>query len=48
VDGEDRDKVIGMVDGQCWTAVHVQRGTAIRMISVRRSNPGEQRVYDRN
>jgi hypothetical protein len=44
-DNEDRWKVIGLVDGRCFTAVHVWRETAIRFISVRRSNEGEQRLY---
>ena len=46
VDGEDRAKAIGMVDGRLWTAVHVWRGDTVRMISVRRSNSGEQGNYD--
>ena len=48
IDGEDRYKAVGMVGGQLWTAVHVWRGAAMRMISVRRSNAGEQRDYDRD
>ncbi len=48
IDGEDRAKVIGRVDGNLWTAVHVWRGDAVRMISVRRSNGGEQGNYDRH
>ena len=48
IDGEDRYKVLGLVDGKLWTAVHVVRGEAIRFLSVRRSNDGEQRGYDRN
>jgi len=46
IDGEDRAKAIGRVDGRLWTAVHVWRGDAVRMISVRRSNSGEQGNYD--
>ena len=46
VDGEDRYKVIGMVDGKLWVAVHVYRGDRVRFISVRRSNAGEQRYYN--
>ncbi len=46
IDGEDRFKVIGLVDGRLWTAVHVRRGAVIRMISVRRSNASEQGNYD--
>ena len=46
IDGEDRYKAIGMVDGKLWTAVHVYRGGRVRFISVRRSNAGERRNYD--
>ena len=48
VDGEDRFKAIGLVEGKLYTAIHVWRGDAIRLISVRRSNAGEQRDYDRH
>ena len=44
-DTEDRYKVIGMVDGKLWTAIHVLRGEVIRFVSVRRSNDGEARAY---
>jgi uncharacterized DUF497 family protein len=47
VDGEDRFKAIGMVEGRLWTAVHVLRGVRVRFISVRKSNDGEQKVYCR-
>ena len=45
-DGELRFRAIGLVEGRCWTAVHVHRGQTVRLISVRRSNDGELRVYD--
>ena len=48
IDGEDRYKAIGMVDGKLFTVVYVERGAAIRSISVRRSNDREQRDYDRD
>lgn len=48
IDGEDRFKAVGRIDGQLWTAVHVWRGAVCRIISVRRSNAGEQRNYDRH
>lgn len=48
IDGEDRLKAIGLVDGRLYTAVHVWRGQKVRLISVRRSNAGEQRDYDRH
>ena len=47
-DGERRMKAIGMVAGKLWTAVHVMRGEAVRFISVRRSNDGEERLYHRS
>ncbi|HUD28496.1 MAG TPA: BrnT family toxin [Novosphingobium sp.] len=48
VDGEDRYKAVGVVGGKLFTLVHVWREDRIRLISVRRSNAGEQRDYDRN
>lgn len=45
-DEEERWKVIGMVDGKLYTAVHVWRDNIVRMISVRRSNASERRDYD--
>lgn len=47
-DEEERFKAIGLVEGKLWTAIHVWRGEVARMISVRRSNTGEQRDYDRD
>lgn len=44
-DGEDRNKAVGLVSGKLYTAVHVWRGSVIRLISVRRSNASEQRDY---
>ena len=49
VDGEDRYKAVGLVAGRLWTAVYVERGETMRLISVRRSNAErEQRNYDRD
>lgn len=48
IDGEERYKAIGIVEGKLYTAVHVWRDDRIRLISVRRSNAGEQRDYDRH
>jgi uncharacterized DUF497 family protein len=45
IDGEERYKAIGMVDGKLWTAVMVVRDGVVRFISVRRSNHGEDRAY---
>ncbi len=46
IDGEDRYKAVGKIDGKLYTAIWVQRGERIRLISVRRSNAGEQRDYN--
>lgn len=48
IDGEERYKAIGLVGAKLYTAVHVWRGGTIRLISVRRSNAGEQGNYDRH
>lgn len=47
IDGEDRYKAVGMVEARLHTAVFVWREERVRLISVRRSNAGEQRIYDR-
>lgn len=46
-DEEDRFKAIGTVEGKLYTAVHTWRGESVRLISVRRSNAGERKDYDR-
>jgi uncharacterized protein len=48
VDGEKRFKAVGKADGKFYTTVFVMRGAVVRMISVRRSNGGEQKEYDRD
>ena len=48
IDGEKRFKAVGRVDGKLFTAVFVMRRNIVRMISVRRSNRGEQKEYDRD
>jgi uncharacterized protein len=47
-DEEERWKAVGVIDGKLYTAVYVWRGDVARMISVRRSNGVEQRIYDRD
>jgi len=47
-DEAERFKAVGLVDGKLWTPIHVWRGVVVRMISVRRSNAGEQKDYDRD
>jgi uncharacterized DUF497 family protein len=46
VDGEDRYKAVGHVDGKLHTVVYVWRDDILRLISVRRSNAKERRDYD--
>lgn len=44
-DGEERYKVVGMVEGKLYTGVYTWRDGLRRFISVRRSNKGEERAY---
>lgn len=44
-DGEDRFKVVGLVGDRLFTGVFTWRDDLPRFISVRRSNPGEERLY---
>ncbi len=46
-DEEERFKAVGLVAGKLWTAIHVWRDERVRLISVRRSNANEQRIYNR-
>jgi uncharacterized DUF497 family protein len=45
VDGEERFKVVGLVEEKLFTGVFVWRGDLPRFISVRRSNKGEEQSY---
>lgn len=45
IDGEERFKVVGIVDRKLFTGIFVWRGELPRFISVRRSNKGEERAY---
>ncbi len=44
-DREERFKVVGTVEGKLHTGVFTWRGDIARFISVRRSNPNEERAY---
>ncbi len=44
IDGEERFKVIGVVEDRWFTGVFVWRDGTARFISVRRSNAGEERA----
>lgn len=43
--GEERELVIGSIDGKLWTAVVTRRGNALRIISVRRARRSEEEAY---
>ena len=42
---ESREALIASLDDVCWTAIYTLRGTAIRIISVRRSRHEEIENY---
>lgn len=44
-DGEDRRKAVGSVQGRIFAVVFVMRGDVCRIISARRANATEERVY---
>lgn len=44
--GEARVIVIGVIGGQCWSAVVTHRRDKIRIISVRRSRAEEVKLYE--
>ncbi|MBZ5762299.1 BrnT family toxin [Rhizobium sp. VS19-DR104.2] len=46
IDGEERFKVVGIVEEKLFTDVLVWRGDLPRFISLRRSNKGEERAYN--
>ena len=43
---EPRYLMIGVIDGKHWSAVITYRGTAIRLISVRRARAEEVALYE--
>jgi len=44
---EDRWILLGKKDDKLWTVIYTLRGTAIRIISVRRSREKEEDLYDK-
>lgn len=44
---EERNLVVGEIDGRCWTAVITLRNGRVRIISVRRSREDEREGYYR-
>jgi uncharacterized DUF497 family protein len=43
---EPRLAVIGRINLRIWTAIVTQRGSNIRIISVRRAHPKEEKIYE--
>jgi uncharacterized DUF497 family protein len=43
---EPREAIIATLEGVHWTAIYTTRGTAIRIISVRRSRDEEREGYN--
>jgi hypothetical protein len=43
---EPREAIIAELDGVLWTAIYTMRGSAVRIISVRRSRDEERKGYD--
>lgn len=46
--GEDRYRLIGMIDGRAHVVVYTVRGSAIRIISARKANRKEVSDYEYN
>jgi uncharacterized DUF497 family protein len=44
-DGEIRTKAIALIDGYFVCVVFTLRGRAVRLISARRANPKEEKLY---
>ena len=46
--GEDRYRLLGVIDGRAYVVVHTVRGSAIRFISARKANGKEVADYGHN
>ena len=44
--GEDRYRLLGMIDGRAYVVVYTTRGSAIRIISARKANRKEVADYE--
>ena len=44
--GEDRYKVLGMIEGRVYVVIYTVRGSALRIISARKANAKEYRNYE--
>ncbi len=46
--GEDRYRLLGMIDGRLYAVVYTMRSSAIRIISARKANRKEVADYEHN
>ena len=46
--GEDRYRLIGMIDGRAYVVVYTMRNSTVRIISTRKANPKEVTDYEHN
>ncbi len=46
--GEDRYRLIGVIDGRAFVLVYTVRGSAVRIISARKANAKEVADYEHN
>ncbi len=46
--GEDRYRLLGMIDGRTYVVVYTMRGSATRIISARKANRKEVANYEHN
>ena len=46
--GEVRLRIMGLIDGRLHAAVAAPRGDTLRIISLRKANPREQRLWERS
>ena len=46
--GEDRYRLLGMIDGRAYVVVYTMRGSAIRIVSARKANGKEVANYEYN
>ncbi len=46
--GEDRYRLLGMIEGRVFVAIYTIRGSVIRIISARKANRKEVRDYEQH
>ena len=46
--GEDRYRLLGMIDGRAYVVVYTLRGSTIRIISARKASRNEVAEYEHN